>query len=411
MAGNDPRYTPEQSPAERPLGVPSVLIFLTLFFATICGIFLTLNKFFIIDWNTWAQPVATLGAGFAAIGAALLTFNNGQKNRLQDLKIHDREQSAETERTLRDRFTEITKLLSDPRDFISREAGVYALVALSDDWAKFYHNDRASSRREQQVCLDVLTGQLRDVMPDALCKEDPVLLTFKHRIQKIIAERYRGKAGRNLTAWTDLDLDLSDCHFHDLDLRETFFRRNCLFSRSVFHGSTLFTYSRFNTRSHFDNTRFIGDVKFRKSTFFKGAIFSKCSFGAKVDFNTVEFHSSGIFSTTNFNNKTDFSGATFGPNSSFENANFRSNSFFNNAKFHNFTSDKGLEDSNVHHSYPEKFEEISSIDDESEGSDIIFYRSNFTNSAEQTGLDLLGLDLTSVDFDVFIPSEDSLDTH
>ena len=116
------------------------------------GVGFTLAGFLLRDWNfSWdwsvaAQPLATLGAGTAAIIAAAIALHNGEKTRVQD-----------KERTLRERFTSIVKLLATD-DLTKRESGAYALAALAGDWAAFYKDDPESALREQQVCLNILTG-------------------------------------------------------------------------------------------------------------------------------------------------------------------------------------------------------------------------------------------------------------
>ena len=60
----------------------------------------------------------------------------------------------DAERALRDRFVTAVKLLSDP-SATSRQAALFALGALADDWDVFGQPD------EVQVCIEVLAGYLR----------------------------------------------------------------------------------------------------------------------------------------------------------------------------------------------------------------------------------------------------------
>lgn len=60
----------------------------------------------------------------------------------------------ETERSLRERFVTTVQLLSDSAP-VNRQAALYALGALADDWDAFGKPD------EVQVCVEVLTGYLR----------------------------------------------------------------------------------------------------------------------------------------------------------------------------------------------------------------------------------------------------------
>ncbi|MBF4563402.1 hypothetical protein ITJ43_14815 [Microbacterium sp. VKM Ac-2870] len=75
----------------------------------------------------------------------------------------------DTERALRERFVTTVKLLSDPAP-VNRQAALFALGALADDWDAFGKPD------EVQVCIEVLTGYLRaprtDDMLEPLTQEE-----------------------------------------------------------------------------------------------------------------------------------------------------------------------------------------------------------------------------------------------
>lgn len=66
----------------------------------------------------------------------------------------DAQRRVETERTLRERFVTTVQLLSDPSP-VNRQAALFALGSLADDWDAFGKPD------EVQVCIEVLTGYLR----------------------------------------------------------------------------------------------------------------------------------------------------------------------------------------------------------------------------------------------------------
>ncbi|MGK9149534.1 hypothetical protein KXS11_18005 [Plantibacter flavus] len=74
-----------------------------------------------------------------------------EQSRRQEAEIQRR---TETERALRDRFVTTVNLLSDPSP-VNRQAAIFALGALADDWTAF------GKRDEVQVCIEVLTGYLR----------------------------------------------------------------------------------------------------------------------------------------------------------------------------------------------------------------------------------------------------------
>ncbi len=269
------------------------------------GVGFTLAGFLLRDWNfSWdwsvaAQPLATLGAGIAAIIAAAIALHNGEKTRVQD-----------KERTLRERFTSIVELLATD-DLTKRESGAYALTALAGDWAAFYKDDPESALREQQVCLNILTGQLRD----PILKDSPSeLYTFKERIQDIIFTRFEEGDGKSPGQWSDLNLNLENCHFYDISSRGIF-KNKASFANSHFHGTTSFTGAHF-----YDNTLFKG------AHFYKHVDFSRAHFNIKTPFNPDDYHRTYIdFSKTNFHDSVSFIKTIFHSGAIFDGAHFNSN--------------------------------------------------------------------------------------
>lgn len=75
-----------------------------------------------------------------------------EQRRVAELRQQAR---VDAERELRGRFTQAVSLLSDQDRPTTRQAGVYALGALADDWTNHGRSD------ERQVCIDVLCGYLR----------------------------------------------------------------------------------------------------------------------------------------------------------------------------------------------------------------------------------------------------------
>lgn len=112
-------------------------------------------------WDVAAQPAATAFAGIGAIAAGLLAYMNGQHTRKLDASHHADESQRNREASLRERYTEAAKLLADSNAAI-REAGVYAIAALADDWHRFGQtSDQALGASEQQVCVNLLCTYLR----------------------------------------------------------------------------------------------------------------------------------------------------------------------------------------------------------------------------------------------------------
>lgn len=100
------------------------------------------------------QPWATLIAGAAVLISALIAAGVGVYNRRQAerhfQKTHDRESVG----ALRGRYTTAAEQLAHDSAAI-RLAGVYAIVALADDWHLHGSDD------ERQVCIDLLLAYLR----------------------------------------------------------------------------------------------------------------------------------------------------------------------------------------------------------------------------------------------------------
>lgn len=111
-----------------------------------------------------------LGGVIAVVGVGLSLSRHRQELKAGERDIirlrddQEREQARrdegmtqrrfETERALRERFVTTVNLLSDPAP-INRQAALFALGALADDWDSFGKPD------EVQVCVEVLTGYLR----------------------------------------------------------------------------------------------------------------------------------------------------------------------------------------------------------------------------------------------------------
>lgn len=121
-----------------------------------------------------------LGGVIAVVGVSLslarhreeLAANERDRQRLahdQAKEMHridelDQQRRVETERELRGRFVTAVDLLSDGAAPIRRQAALYALGALADDWAVFARAD------EVQVCIDVIASYLRTPAPPAVAR-------------------------------------------------------------------------------------------------------------------------------------------------------------------------------------------------------------------------------------------------
>jgi len=114
--------------------------------------------------STTQVVLFSLGGFIALVGVVLslsrhrLELDTSQRDRLkEDRRVSElvQQRRIDAERELRTRFTQAVALLSDPDKPTTRQAGVYALGALADDWINHGRLD------ERQVCIDVICGYLR----------------------------------------------------------------------------------------------------------------------------------------------------------------------------------------------------------------------------------------------------------
>lgn len=273
------------------------------------------------DWSVAAQPVAIVIASIISLAAAGVALLNGQKTRKQDKEIHEEKSQAEQERTLRERFTSIAEMLSNKEaDFTKRISGAYALAALADDWAVFYKDDPESSLKEQQVCLNILTGQLHDRITENSPDRNQ-LLEFKKRVQDIIFSRFIDpKNNRKAGAWSNLELNLSNCQLYDVKTNG-FFNQHTSFSGVTFAGE-----------SHFIKASF-SSVNFENSSFKEGAFFNEAEFNDTANFCKTTFSNVANFYRTKFNYRCSFSWVKFRELANFQGATFRDFANFSGSTF------------------------------------------------------------------------------
>lgn len=279
-------------------------------------------------------PLATPLAAFIAAGVAITTakwgLGSARASRENDHQRWEADRKAErqrwkaerdaegdrrrterrdaTERTLRDRFHELVKLLAS-EDLRAREGAAYAIDALSDDWKAHYGDeDPIKARAEQQVCVNVLIAQLRDPITESMGHAERAHLTaLKQGVQKILASRLGNVVDGKVVPgeWSHLELVFDGCWFHNLDL-----------SNRVLAGAKVsFEDAQFRGKwTSFDGTHFTGpQVSFERARFTGVRIlFSRVRFaGQEVSFS--EAHFSGMqtsFTQTQFESSTTWFRAT-----------------------------------------------------------------------------------------------------
>lgn len=178
----------------------------------------------------WATPVTAFIAATAAVTTAWWTVSvtraaaQAEESRWEDEKERWREdrhaawdqardlRTREVERTLRDRFHELARLLSSEQAR-ARQAAAYSLVALSDDWAAHHGPGTNKARAEQQVCINTLIAQLLDPIEDEESGGVLVeIVALKHVVQKLIIERLDID---HPNSWSSFNFSFDRCIFHD----------------------------------------------------------------------------------------------------------------------------------------------------------------------------------------------------
>jgi Pentapeptide repeats (9 copies) len=238
----------------------------------------------------------SLGGIIALVGVGLslsrhgLELDNSQADRTKEQRRVAElaeQRGIDTERDLRSRFAQVVTLLSDPDKPTTRQAGVYALGALADDWTNHGRLD------ERQVCVDVLCGYLRSYWDPEDERSDG-----ERRIRvaafDVIAAHLRPNtyhpswdgATFNLAgALIDFDVDFSSITANASDVNfygAKFSGGHISISRATFSGGHI----------NFSAATFSGgNVYFNKATFSGGNVYFRAATfsGGNVNFDLAKF--------------------------------------------------------------------------------------------------------------------------
>ncbi|MFM9262261.1 pentapeptide repeat-containing protein [Rhodococcus sp. 5A-K4] len=114
-------------------------------------------------WDLAAQPLATTVAGAGAIAAGLLALHNGAKTRSLDASHHSDTTNRNEVADLRSRYTTAAQQMGDNDSAAIREAGIYAISALIDDWFRYGadSNQHALALNQARSCIGLLCSYLR----------------------------------------------------------------------------------------------------------------------------------------------------------------------------------------------------------------------------------------------------------
>ena len=255
-------------------------------------------------------------------GLELETARSETKKEARRILELQQQRSTDSERELRTRFVNAVSLLSDRETSTTREAGVYALAALADDWHAFGRPD------ERQVCIDVLCSYLRS-------NWDPAADTAENEKNiraagfDVIGAHLR--VGSSRSTWRGTRINLRgalvdfDTNLSEIDTSET----TIDFTGTTFAGGeTDFSQARFANSMSFTGARFSGaQLSFHAARFERGMIdfeyavleagrvpFSRASFeGGDVSFADAKFKGTAVmFSGSKMRAGTiSFAGAEF----------------------------------------------------------------------------------------------------
>ncbi len=196
---------------------------------------------------TFSQPLATFLAGAGALTAGALAYLNGQRTRAQTEDHHRADMDRERERhqvdtnrererhredarrvqeaALRDRYTAVAAQIDHTSLPAVRQAGVYALTALADDWHTYGEDE------ERQVCINLLQWYLRVPAPAVAGGTPPDLSEreIRQAIVQILTERRR-RPPEHPRSWANTSISLRhaslrDCNLKSLDLAGLDFTR------------------------------------------------------------------------------------------------------------------------------------------------------------------------------------------
>lgn len=121
-----------------------------------------------------------------------------ERNRRDEVEAQRR---IETERALRERFVTTVNLLSDESP-VNRQAALFALGSLADDWDAF------GAPHEVQVCIEVLTAYLRAPLRQGEVRTSPQEITVKQAGYSVISEHLR----RAEHSWNQRSISLAGVH-------------------------------------------------------------------------------------------------------------------------------------------------------------------------------------------------------
>lgn len=199
-------------------------------------------------WYDVSRSAITMVGLVGLGGGAIIAYRKQRvSERSQQLDEDKHDHTAITD--LRARFTSAADQLGHDRAAV-RLAGVYSLVALSEDW----HN--RGDAKQQLLCVQVLCAYLR--MPYDVAAADVGEKELRIAILSVFREKL---SGGTEGSWSGLPMDFSGAIFDGGSLENAIFQNSVNFSRA-----------RFVAAFSFENARFEGEVSFKHAEFTSGEV-------------------------------------------------------------------------------------------------------------------------------------------
>ena len=338
----------EQQPPERPLSRRAIVL------GAVFVLGIGAVAFILLPWRYGGlDAIRTASAITVAAGGAVALLLAARRQRSTEETLEHQRQTLEHQRQTLEHQREvaaaaerdaaeqrITELYTRAVDQLGAEkapvrlGGLHALERLAQN-----------NPAQRQTIVDVICAYLRmpfaspgDQAPGEGAPEDTHSryeqrrqeLQVRLTAQRILAAHLKPVAAE--VFWADIDLDLTEAHLHELDLR--FCRvRTVQFSRAEFAGDAGFDGAEFAGYAAFGGAEFAGYAGFGGAEFAGDAPFDGAKFAGNARFGGAKFARYATFGGAKFARYAEFDGAEFARYARFDGAEFAGDAWFAGAEF------------------------------------------------------------------------------
>jgi len=335
----------EQQPPERPLSRGAIVL------GAVFVLGIGAVAFILLLWLYGGLDAIRTATGItvATGGAVTLLLAARRQRSTEETLEHQREVAQATERHQREvaQATErdaaeqrITELYTRAVDQLGAEkapvrlGGLHALERLAQ-----------TNPAQRQTIVDVICAYLRmpfaspgdqapgeDAPEDAHSRYEQRRQELQVRLtaQRILSAHLQPEAAE--VYWENIDLDLTEAHLHQLDLRACRIR-SVRFSRAEFAGDAGFNGAEFAGNAGFDGAKFADYAGFDEAKFARDAGFAGAKFAWHARFYEAEFAGNARFDGAEFAWYAGFDGAKFAGYAGFAGAEFAGYARFDGAEF------------------------------------------------------------------------------